>query len=147
MKLCCFFHPLSSDHKVLGVLRVLRGGESSSALNALGRRGRWWGWPLPERIPASGWVGFLCHCSCWHKTLRDSLELMLHSTHPCSRGEPDALWCGEHSGVLSGLCWAQKEDGGGGPDPNRSQPLVGRGSCRHKTLHDSLELMLCSTHP
>ena len=26
---------------------------------------------------------------------------------------PEVLQHGEHSGALSGLCWAQKEDGGG----------------------------------
>jgi hypothetical protein len=40
-----------------------------------------------ERIPASGQAGFLCPCSCWHKTLLDSLELMLHSTHLWSWGD------------------------------------------------------------
>ena len=35
----------------------------------------------PEGTPASVWARFLCPCSCWHKTLQDFLEQMLHSTH------------------------------------------------------------------
>jgi hypothetical protein len=26
-------------------------------------------WRWLEQTPAAGWVGFLCPCSCWHKTL------------------------------------------------------------------------------
>ena len=42
---------------------------------------RWWGWPRPEWIQPSGGAVFLHSCSCWYKTLQDSLELMLCSTH------------------------------------------------------------------
>ena len=73
---------LSSDHEVLGVPGFLRSGESSGALYALGlvhaedrRAGPDW------KESRSGWMGFLCPFSSWHKTLFDSSELMLRSTH------------------------------------------------------------------
>jgi hypothetical protein len=54
------------------------------------------GWLQLECSPASGWVGFYCPCSCWHKTLCDSLELMLRSTHWWSQGDLEDLWHGNH---------------------------------------------------
>ena len=62
------------------------------------------------------------------------------------------MWRGESSGFLDALGQVHTEDGRASPDLNGSQPLVGQGSfrprsCWHKTLCDSLELMLCSTHP
>jgi hypothetical protein len=80
----------------------------------LGSCRRWQGWPQPEWIPASGLARFRCLCSCFHKTLCDSLTLVLLSTHLCSWGDPKVLQHGEHSGSLSSPCWAQKEDGGSG---------------------------------
>jgi hypothetical protein len=57
-------HVLPSDHEVLGVLGVLRHGESSGALDVrLGSGGRRLDWPRLEWIPASGRVEFLCPCS------------------------------------------------------------------------------------
>jgi hypothetical protein len=44
------------------------------------------------------------------------LELMLCSTHPWSRGDPEVLQHGEFSGALGGLHWVKEEDGGTGPD-------------------------------
>jgi hypothetical protein len=38
------------------------------------------------------------------------LKLMLCSIHQCSQGDPEILQHGEHSGDLSSLRWAQKED-------------------------------------
>jgi hypothetical protein len=95
---------------------------------------RWQGWPQPECIPASGWAGLLCPCSSWHKTLHDSLELMFRSTHLWSWGDPEVLQCGEHSGALSGLSWAQKEDGGGVAmsqtfNPSTHEAEAGRSQC------------------
>jgi hypothetical protein len=71
-------HVLSGDHEVLGVLGVLWHGESSGALDTLG-------WVHAEDGRAgpdwNGQAEFLCPCFCWHKTLHDSLELILRSTH------------------------------------------------------------------
>jgi hypothetical protein len=76
-------HLLSSDLKVLGVLGDLPSGESSGDLEPSARFALKMahGWPQPERIPASDRVGFLCPYSCWHRTLRDSLGLMLCFSH------------------------------------------------------------------
>ena len=54
----------------------------------------------------------------------------MHSTHhdpkvPVVLG---VLWHVESFGALGTLYWVHEEDGGAGPDPNGSQPLVGRGS-------------------
>jgi hypothetical protein len=57
----------------------------------LGSKGRWRGWPRWKRIWASGQVGFLCSYSCRHKTLCNSLELMLCSTYPWSRRDPEVI--------------------------------------------------------
>jgi hypothetical protein len=118
-KLCCPYRPC--DLRWSGGPECARGPMAwrvfcCSRCPWLGSRRRWWGWPRPQWIPASGWAGLISPCSCWHKTLDDSLELMLHSTHPWSWGDPKVLRCGAHSVVSSSLCWAQKEDGGGGPD-------------------------------
>jgi hypothetical protein len=86
-------HMLSSYPKVLGVLGGLRRGSLSGDLGTLNRfcRKDLRGWSRLERIPASSCVGFLCPCSCWHNTLRDSLELMLCSTHQWSQGH-ECAW-------------------------------------------------------
>jgi hypothetical protein len=39
----------------------------------------------PEGIPATGLVGFLCCCSCWHKMLWVFLDQMLRSTQQWSQ--------------------------------------------------------------
>jgi hypothetical protein len=61
------------------------------------------------------------------------------------------LWCGDTSGSLDTLGQVHTEDGMAGPNLNGSQPLVvwwflRPSCCWHKTLLDSLELMLCYTH-
>jgi hypothetical protein len=66
----------------------------------LASRRRLCGCPWPEGIPVSGRAGFLSPCSCWHKTLLDSLE----------------------------LCCVMLFYGMAGPDRKESQPLVGWGS-------------------
>jgi hypothetical protein len=76
----------------------------------LGSGGRWRGWPRPESILASGRAGFLCPSSCWHKTLCESLELMLCSTHQWFRGDSKFLRCGEYSRALGGLWQVQVKD-------------------------------------
>ena len=98
-------HPFSGSDP-----EVLHHGQHSGDLSSLcwPQKEYCWEWPQPEWIPASGLVGFLRLCSCWHKTLFNSLELMLHSTHPWSWGDPEILRFGEHSAALSGLPWAQK---------------------------------------
>ena len=70
-------------------------------------------------------------------------DVVFHSIH-----YPEVLWYGEHSGALSALCCAQKEDGRGGPT-GTSFPLVGQDSfvpvpagTRPSTI---LKLMLHST--
>jgi hypothetical protein len=68
-KLCCFYCPSvlrwSGDPECArgpAVWRVLWCSRSPR----LGSCRRWQGWSRPEWIP--GRAGFLCHCSCWHKT-------------------------------------------------------------------------------
>ena len=68
-------HMFSGDQEVLCVLGVLQHGESSGSLEAIGRV------HTEDGGDPSCWAGFLLLCSCWHKTLLDSLELMLCSTH------------------------------------------------------------------
>ena len=108
-KLCCLYWPCALSWS--GVPGCARGPVVWSVLWCprcpwLGSLCRWRGWPWPEWIPASGRAGFFCPCSCRHKTLHDSLELILCSTHPFSRSDPNVLQHGEHSGALSSLCWA-----------------------------------------
>jgi hypothetical protein len=73
---------------------------------------RWQGWSRQEQILASGQAGFLCPCSCWHKTPCDSLKLMLHSTHSWSQDDSKVLQRREYSRALCGLWCVQAEDGG-----------------------------------
>ena len=68
----------------------------------------------PEWISASIQVVFLCPCSYWHKTLCDSLDLMLHCSHSWSQGDPEFLWRGEYSRALDILWQIQLEDNGAG---------------------------------
>jgi hypothetical protein len=51
--------------------------------------------------PSHWSVGFLCHCSCWPKTLQDFLEQMLCSTHqwPQDPGWGRAHWLHTQDGV------------------------------------------------
>jgi hypothetical protein len=64
------FVPFTRDPEV-----ILRSCGVESTLEPLvasaGLRRKMAGWLRQERIPASGQVGFLCPCSCKHKTLRD----------------------------------------------------------------------------
>ena len=68
---------LLSDPKILGVLGLLWLGESSGMESPLGTMGLSTefaakvvrGWRQPERTPVTGWEGFLCPCSCWHRPL------------------------------------------------------------------------------
>jgi hypothetical protein len=68
-KLCCFYHPQAFRWSWgPGCARVLCCPTCPRPDSCR----RWWGWPQPEWTPASGKAGFLCPCSCWHKTLCDS---------------------------------------------------------------------------
>jgi hypothetical protein len=92
------------------VLGVLWHEESSSALDAFGWVHVEDDWASPDLNGSQPLVGRGSSVPVSAGT-RPSLELMLHSTHPCSHGDPEVLQHGEHSGALSRLCWAQKEDG------------------------------------
>jgi hypothetical protein len=126
-------HMLSGDYEDLELLGVLWCGESSGALDTFGQvqAEDGGGGPWPEGIAASGHAGLLHPCSCWRKTLLDSLDLMLHSTHTWSWGDPEVLQSREYFRTPGGFQRFQKEDGwgkgeGDGPDWNGSQTLVGQ---------------------
>ena len=102
-------HMLSSDREVLGVLGVLRIGESSGSLDALGWVHVEDGGADPDRNrsqPLFMWGSFvpgpagtipsaiLWSCCCIPLT-----------------SDPQVLQCGESSGVLGRLCRVQAEDG------------------------------------
>jgi hypothetical protein len=101
-KLYCFYHPCALRWS--GGPRCARGPVASQTPSARFLQ-KMVGLLQPEKIPAFGWAGFLCPCSCWPTTLCNSLELMLCSTQQWSQGDPKVLWHGEHSRALSSLRW------------------------------------------
>jgi hypothetical protein len=105
---------LSGDQEVLGVLGVLRLGESSGDLDTLG-------WVHTE----DGRFGPDLN-GCQPLVRRDSFIPVPADTRPSTilwscccfplTHDPEVLRGTEQSGALSGLLWAQKEYGRGGPD-------------------------------
>jgi hypothetical protein len=76
--------PSSWDPKILGILEHLEVvpslgimGSSSEFLTKVDQH-------RLEGTQATGWVGFLCPCSCWSQALSVVLEQMLCSTHQWS---------------------------------------------------------------
>jgi hypothetical protein len=105
-----------SDHKILGML-----GPAEFLPRMV------WGWCWLEWTLATGWVGFLCPYSCWHKTLWGFLEQMLCSTHQWSQ---DPRWakvpavCRVLWGLWDPLPSLRLRWCRAGTDGNKPQPLV-----------------------